>query len=76
MNIQTWRMGDVKPPLVLKVLVYDLASDKQIREHTIKLCREGKREWLVNLCVWAACNGKGVEILAIQDDRQFNNREM
>lgn len=55
--------------LNIKVLVFDIATDTQIREHELNYNNGEKRRWLAQLIVWACNNGKSVEILNVGDDR-------
>lgn len=49
----------------VKVLVFEVATDIQIREHKIDFSDPRKRKWLSGLVVWATSNQKSVEIEAI-----------
>lgn len=60
----------VKTPLIVKVLVFDIATDTQIREHPeVNFSIAKHRDWVNSLIVWAVCNGKSVEIVSPNDDR-------
>ena len=59
----------VKNPLIVKVMVFDIATDSQIREHSeVNFSLAKHRDWVNNLIVWACCNGKSVEIVNSRDD--------
>jgi hypothetical protein len=49
----------------VKVLVFEVATDIQIREHKINFSDPRKRKWLSGLVVWATSNQKSIEIEAI-----------
>lgn len=59
-----------KKPLTIKVLVFDIATGEQIREHICNLLLSEKRLWLYNLLMWASCNHKSVEVFNLKDDKQ------
>lgn len=54
--------------LRIKVLVFDIKSDKQIREHDVDFSKDANQTWLNNLLVWAFNNNKSVELFNIADD--------
>ena len=54
--------------LRLKVLVFEIGSDVQIREHDVDFDKKENRLWLCNLIVWATMNRKEVQIYNIKDD--------
>ena len=56
------------PALMLRVRVFDIETDTQIREHSLNYSSHESREWLKNLIVWAGFNKKSVELLNISDD--------
>ena len=58
-----------REPLMLKILVFDIALDKQIREHVVDFSVGDKRKWLSGLVVWATKNNKSVEVLNVEDDK-------
>ena len=53
--------------LRLKVLVFEIGSDVQIREHDVDFDKKENRLWLCNLIVWASHNQKYVEISNFND---------
>lgn len=57
-----------KEPLMLKVLIFDIEQDKQIREHIIDFANREKRKWLSSVVVWATLNRKLVEVVNMEDD--------
>ena len=57
-----------KEPLILKVLIFDIELDKQIREHIVDFSVRDKRKWLSSVVVWATLNNKSVEVYNIEDD--------
>lgn len=62
--------------LGLKVLVFDLDTNEQIREITVRHFDSDKRKWLTDLVVWASLNHKSIEILSLQDDaREYESTE-
>jgi hypothetical protein len=63
------------PPLFVKVLVFDIATGQQIREHSVNFTKmmkdnDKKLKWLLNLVVWAGLNGKTVEFMSEKDHRK------
>lgn len=58
--------------LRIKVLVYDIDTEEQIREHDVNFSDGDKRRWLSQLIVWAASNKKSVEIINYFDDRNIS----
>ncbi len=59
-------------PHFVRILVYDIASGDQIREHGVNFSkvmvdRDQKLTWLLNMMLWATKNGKSVEIISEQD---------
>lgn len=54
--------------LRIKVLVFDIKSDKQIREHDVDFSKGKNRDWLTGVLVWAFNNHKSVELFNIEDD--------
>lgn len=55
-------------PLYIKVMVFDIAEDKQIRDLRVDISNGDKRAWLFDLILWATLNGKSVEMLNEKDD--------
>jgi hypothetical protein len=49
----------------IKVLVFDIVTNTQIREHKVDFSDGRKRKWLCGLIVWATSNQKSIEIEAI-----------
>ena len=64
-----FRVYREKKPLTIKVLVFDIATGQQIREHTCNLLLSEKKIWLYNLMMWATMNGKSIEIFNLKDDK-------
>lgn len=56
--------------LMIKVLVFDIATGEQVRELIIDIKDREKRKWLPNLVIWATVNNKSVEMINIEDDKQ------
>ena len=48
--------------LRLKVLVFEIGDEAQIREHDVDFSKGKNRLWFCNLIVWACCNQKLVKI--------------
>lgn len=65
---RTSRPKPKREPMLIRVLVHDVASGETIREHTMNFNNAEKRRWLSKLCVWAFNNGKTVETFNVRDD--------
>lgn len=63
-----------KPPIV-RVLVFDLSTDKQIRQKDMDLREDSKQEWLRRLIFWATCNNCSVEIINLNDHNKDKENE-
>lgn len=57
-----------RKPLMVRVLVHDLATDNTVRELTVDFNDSHKRKWLLRVQIWAFCNGKSVEIMTVEAD--------
>lgn len=57
-----------RKPLMVRVLVHDLATDETIRELTVDFNDSQRRKWLLRVQIWAFCTGKSVELLTIEAD--------
>lgn len=55
-------------PLRLKILVFDIETGRQIREHDVNYSKGENRDWLAGVFVWAANNKKSVEVFNVRDD--------
>lgn len=55
-------------PLYVKIMVFDIVADKQIRDLRVDIANGDKRKWLFDLVLWATLNGKSVEVLNEKDD--------
>ena len=79
MNYIDWNViDDERPkrprakPHFVRVLVFDIAQDQQIREHGINysklmIDKDQKLKWLLDMILWATKNGKSVEIMSEED---------
>lgn len=65
---RTSRPKPKREPMLIRVLVHDMASGETVREHKMDFNRADKRRWLSKLCVWAFHNGKSVETFNVKDD--------
>lgn len=50
-----------------KVFVFDLKTQKQIREFRCELTNRDSRKWLMDMMHWAIANNKSVEIVNLCD---------
>lgn len=57
------------PPLPARALVRDVGSDQVIREFDFDYNSRVRRIWLFKTIVWALCNKKSIELIAIADDK-------
>jgi hypothetical protein len=57
----------MQKPLKIKIFVFDVKSQKQIREFEKDLGEFGVRKWLGNLCLWACNRNCSVEIVNVVD---------
>lgn len=64
---------DIKPkriPLILRIRVCEIDTDKLVRTYHINFNRPDKKDWLHKTLVWAAMNKKYVEIINVVDDNE------
>jgi hypothetical protein len=59
-------------PLYLKVMVFEVKNDIQIRERRLDFANSNQKDWLYDLVLWATLNGKSVEIINEKDDKEVD----
>jgi hypothetical protein len=58
-------------PLNIKVRVFECKDDIEIRNWTVDIANNNKKDWLYDLVLWATLNGKVVEVVNIIDDKDI-----
>jgi hypothetical protein len=49
-------------PLFIKVKVFDIKTEEQIRDLRVDVANGDKKDWLFDLMLWATLNGKLIQI--------------
>lgn len=61
-------MASRKPPLMVRVLVFELINNEIVRDYTVNLAISSR--WIYRLMVWASNSHYSVEIVNVNDDRE------